>query len=119
MTTYAVKPLSGSTDFRGVKVAATATPGTSLHVAGAVTGDNNLDVVNLEAVNTDTVARKLTIEWGGTTAPDDLTEITLPPESGRIPVVDSGRIRNGLTIRAFAETANVVIVFGHVLAVRA
>jgi hypothetical protein len=36
------------------------------------------------AMNTDTTARKLTLEWGGTSSPDDLIEITLPAEPGLV-----------------------------------
>ncbi len=119
MATYTKAELSGSTDGRPIKVAATATPGTTIHTAGAVTGDDNYDEITLYAVNSDTVDRKLTIEWGGTTSPDDLIEVTIPAESGLIPVVPGLILQNSLVVKAFAATANVVMVLGYVNKVRA
>jgi hypothetical protein len=117
--TVAKAKLSGSTDGRLVKVAAVATPGTLLHAADAVAGDDNFDEVWLWAVNTDGNDRKLTIQWGGTAAPDDLIELTLPAESGLVPVVPGLVLQNGLSVRAFAAAANVVMVGGYVNKLRA
>lgn len=102
--------LSGSTDGRAIKVAATATPGTTIHTAHAT----SLDEVWLWAQNTDTTDRKLTIEWGGTTAPDDLIEVTVPAESGLLIVVPGLLLTNSLVVKAFAASANVVTVHGYV-----
>ena len=110
--------LSGSTDGRGVKVAATATAGTLIHTAVAGTTANTFDEIWLWAVNSDTTARKLTIEFGGTTAPDDLIEVTIPPESGLFQVVPGLALQNGAVVRAFAATANVVMIHGFVNEIR-
>ena len=74
--TIARQLLSGSTNGRGVKVAATATPGTLIHTAHAT----SLDEVWLWCVNSDSAACKLTVEFGGTTSPDDLIEVSIPLE---------------------------------------
>ena len=58
--------LSGSTDGLGVKVAATSSAGTTIHTASSGTGDNNYDELWIWAVNCDTSAIKLTIQYGGT-----------------------------------------------------
>jgi hypothetical protein len=102
--------LSGSTNGRGVKVTATATAGTLIHTAHATAKDE----VSLFAVNRDSSSRTLTIEFGGTTSPDDLIEVTLPPDSGMIPVVPGIPLSNSLAVRAFASAANVVSIFGFV-----
>ena len=102
--------LSGSTNGRGVKVAATATPGTLIHTAHAT----SLDEVWLWCVNSDTAARKLTVEFGGTTSPDDLIEVTIPAESGLVLVSPGLTVTGGVVVRAFAATANVLVVMGHV-----
>ena len=102
--------LSGSTNGRGVKVAATATPGTTIHTAHAT----SLDEVWLWCVNTDTAARKLTVEFGGTTSPDDLIEVGIPSESGLVLVSPGLTVTGGVVVRAFAATANVLVVMGHV-----
>jgi hypothetical protein len=70
----------------------------------------------LYAQNTDTTARKLTVEWGGTGA-GDIFEITIPAESG-LTLVSPGLVLKGnatpLVVTAFAATTNVVAVYGYV-----
>ena len=115
MATYTKVKLSGSTDGRAIKVAATATAGTTIH-AGSTTA-TTYDEIWLYAQNTDTSAVKLTLEWGGTSAPDDLIELTVPAESGLV-LVAPGLIIKGaataLIVRAFAATANVITIHGYV-----
>lgn len=112
MTTYSKQLLSGSTNGRPIKVAATATAGTTIHTAGS--GTTNIDEVWLWAVNSDTVARKLTIEFGGTTSPDDTIEVSIAPEGGLTLVVPGLLIQNSLVVKAFAAAANVVMLTGYV-----
>jgi hypothetical protein len=112
MATYSKLLLSGSTNGRSIKVAATATPGTLIHTA--VTGTTSLDEIWLEAFNSDTVDRKLTIEFGGTTSPDDTVELTIPAEAGPIRIIAGWLLQNGLLVRAFCATANVVMINGFV-----
>lgn len=99
---------TGSTSGRQTKVVATATPGTLIHTADAT----DLDELWLYAMNSDSVDRKLTIEWGGVTSPDDLIEMTIPKEDGPHLIVPGWRITGGLVVRAFAETANVILIGG-------
>lgn len=110
MPTYSKQKLSSSTDGKLIKVAATATPGTTIHTAHAT----DLDEIWLYAVNSDTTARKLTIEFGGTTAPNDTIEVTIQPESGLAVVVPGLILTNSLLVRAFCATADVVMVGGYV-----
>lgn len=110
MATFSKQFLSGSTNGRGIKVAATATPGTTIHAAHATAKDE----IWLWAINTDSTDRKLTIEYGGVTAPDDLIELTIPAESGLLIVVSGLILSGSLEVKAFAATANVIIVFGFV-----
>lgn len=102
--------LSGSINGRGIKVVATATPGTTVHTAHATAKDE----IVVWAVNTDTSDRKLTVEFGGTTSPDDTIEMTIPAEGGLIVVIPGLTVSGGLVVKAFAAAANVVILFGHV-----
>jgi len=111
---YQKRKLSGSTDGRGIKVGATATPGTLIHTALSSVAANEWDEVFIEAVNTSASAVKLTVEWGGTTSPDDLIEITIPAESGFTEVIPGHVLQNGAVVRAFADTANVVVLHGSV-----
>ena len=106
--------LSGSVDGKGVKVAATASPGTLLHTALASKAANEWDEIYIKAVNTSASAVKLTVQWGGTADPDDTVEITIPPEAGLTEVIPGHLLQNGAVVRAFAATGNVVIVHGYV-----
>jgi len=53
-----------------VLVAATATPGTTIHTAANVA--TTVDEIWLYAMNTSASPVKLTVEWGATTSPNDL-----------------------------------------------
>ena len=110
MATYSKEFLSGSTNGRMIKVAATATAGTTIHTAHATSKDE----IWLYAVNSDTTARKLTIEYGGTSSPDDTIELTIQPEAGLVLIVPGLILSNSLVVRAFCATANVVLVGGYV-----
>lgn len=110
MTTFAKLKLSGSTDGKMIKVVATATLGTTIHTAHATA----LDEVWLYAVNSDTTARKLTIEYGGATSPDCLIESTIQPEAGLVLILPGLIISNSLVVTAFCATANVVMLGGYV-----
>ncbi len=113
MATFSKQKLSGSTNGKNVKVVATATAGTTIHTATSATGDT-WDEVWLYACNTDASDVKLTIEYGGTTSPDDLTEVTISAESGWTLVIPGLLLQNSLVIKAFAATANVIEVNGYV-----
>lgn len=110
MATFSRVLLSGSTNGRNIKVAATSSPGTTIHTAHAT----SYDEVNLFACNTDTTDRKLTIERGGTTSPDDLVEQTIPAESGWIPIDPGIPLTGAVVVKAFAATANVINIAGFV-----
>ena len=116
MATFSKLILSGSTDGRGIEVAATATPGTTIHTGSSVA--TTLDEIWLYAVNSDTTARKLTLEWGGTTSSDDLIELTIAAESGLVLIAPGllikGNASTALVVKAFAATANVINIHGYV-----
>jgi len=115
MATFSKIALSGSTDGKMIKVAATATAGTLLHT-GSTTA-TTFDEVWLYAVNSDTATRKLTIEWGGVTSPDDLIEFTVPAEDGLYLMIPGLVVKGNATalvVRAFCATANVVSIAGFV-----
>lgn len=115
MATFSKQILSGSTDGKAIKVAATASPGTTIHT-GSTTA-TTLDEVWLYAVNSSASDVKLTIQWGGTTSPDDDIEYTVKAENGLYLIVP-GLILKGnataLVVRAFAATTNVICISGYV-----
>lgn len=112
MATYAKILLSGSTNGKGIKVVATATAGTTIHTA--VAGTSAWDEIWLYAVNSSASAVKLTLEWGEATAPDGNIEATIAAEEGLFLVVPGLLLQNGLAVKAFAATANVIIIHGFV-----
>jgi hypothetical protein len=112
MATYSKEFLSGSTNGKQIKVAATATAGTLIHTA--VSGTTNQDEIWIYAVNSSTGNLKLTIEWGEATAPDGNIEVTIPAEDGYTLVVPGLLLNNGLTVRAFAASANQILINGYV-----
>ena len=112
MATYSKVLLSGSTNGKQIKVVQTATAGTTIHTA--TSGTSNLDEIWLYAVNSSSSAVKLTIEWGEATAPDGNIEVTVPAEDGYMLVVPGLLLQNSLVVKAFAGTANVVLINGYV-----
>ncbi len=108
------RSLSASTDGRGIKIGATATPGTLIHTALDSAAVNEWDEITLRAVNTSASPVKLTIEWGGAISPDDLIELTIPTESGFTDVIPGHVLQNGAEVRAFAATADVIVIHGYV-----
>lgn len=103
--------LSGSTDGKHIKVAATATPGTLIHTADSVAQDE----LWLYAVNSTAASVRLTIEAGGVADPDNLIEVDIPPTGSMETLVVAGmRLTNSAVVRAFAGTGNVVTLRGHV-----
>lgn len=111
-TTFTKLPLSGSTNGKGIKVAASSTPGTTIHTA--VAGTSDWDEIWLYAVNSESTARKLTIEWGETAAPDGNIELTIPAEGGLVLVIPGLLLQNELVVKAFSAAANTTIIHGYV-----
>lgn len=109
-------PLSGSTNGKPIKVAATAIgSGTTIHTAQS--GTSFIDEVWAWASNTDSTDRTLTIGHGGTTDPDDLTlkTVTIPANSGPVCISPGLPLQNSLIVKAAAGTANVVTISGYVI----
>lgn len=110
MATYTKVKLSGSTDGRGVKVAATSSAGTTIHTADA----SALDEIWIWAYNSDTGALVLTLQFGGTSTPDDDIKITLVSQTGIILIVPGLVLTNSTVLKAYAGTANKIILYGFV-----
>lgn len=93
-----------------IKVAATSTPGTTIHTSHT----SDKDEVWLWAVNSSTADVKLTVEFGGTTSPDDTIEYTVKAEDGLYLIIPGWVSSNSQVIKAFAGTTNVIMVGGYV-----
>lgn len=110
MATYGKQVLSGSTDGKGIAVAATAiASGTTIHTAST-----GIDVVTIWAMNSYTGALALTLGWGGTTADADLIIVTIPNNSGLTLVVADLPIKNSLIVKAATTQASKIQLFGSV-----
>jgi len=112
MATYSKELLSASTNGKGILVAATATAGTTIHTA--VSGTTDIDEIWLYAVNAHSADIKLTLEWGEATEPTGNIEITVPSEAGLMLLVPGLLLQNGLVVKAFAGTANEIVIHGYV-----
>lgn len=117
MATAVKRKLSGSTDGKPIKVVAVATTGTTIHTAVSGTTAGTFDEIWLWAYNSDTVDRLLTIEFGGTTAPDQNIVLTIPLKTGLVLVVPGLILQNSLVVTAFAAAANVITISGYVNAI--
>ncbi len=123
-TSYSVVPFSGSTDFRGIKVTTTASPGDTVHTAQA--SATLPDLVTLKLTNTDTSARPYKVQWGGTTSPDDFAYMGVLLPGQTVKICDQQPIRNSLLIKvasitmtwidsvSYTGAANVLVAHGHV-----
>lgn len=116
MPSYNKLILSGSTNGRPIRVAGTNTStATTIHTASTNTAV--IDEIWLYAQNSDTTARKLTVQFGGATSPDDEIELTVGAEAG-LTLVVPGLILKGAAsacvVKAFAATTNVVTISGYV-----
>lgn len=116
MATFTKVTLSGSTQGRAIKVAATASSGTTIHATG--TSSSIIDEVWLYAYNSSGSTVVLTVQYGGTTTPDHDIKLTIPSTSG-LTLIVPGLILTGTgsaanTVRAYAATTNVITISGYV-----
>jgi len=116
MATFTKKKLSGSTDGLAVKVAGTSTSNaTTVHTAyTTVTTAGLCDEVWLYANNTGASNVKLTIEWGTATAADGNIEMLITAEAGLVLVIPGLILQNSKVVKAFAATADVILLTGFV-----
>jgi len=120
MATFTKKKLSGSTDGKAIKVTGTSTSTTvTVHTAVAGTTVGTFDEIWLYANNTSASSVKLTIEWGTATAADGNIELTVLPEAGLVTVIPGLVLQNGMVVKAFAGTADVILLTGFVNAIAA
>ena len=117
-TQFEVVQLSGGSNGRNIKVAATTGTGTTIHTATSTSGE--LERITLYAVNSDSADRKLTIKLGGTTDPDDFVEVTISTEAGFTKILENVVLNGGVVVRAFCgAAANVILINGHVVRMKA
>ena len=111
----ALQPAGTTGTGLGIKVVATATAGTAVHTASATA--TTIDEIWLYAVNSSATDVKLTIEWSEATAPDGNIEYTVKAENGLYLIAPGLLLQGNATakvVKAFAATANVIVIHGYV-----
>lgn len=111
-------PFSGSTQGKGIKIAATATLGTTIHTGQ--TSATLVDRVYMWAYNDHTADVQINIEFGGVTVPDNVVRQTIPFKAGLVPIMIGNPILGSgvaaLSITGFSTTTpNVIVVYGYIL----
>lgn len=109
MATFSKEYLSASSNGLCVAVAATSSPGTTIHTTGASAKDE----VILYATNIYTGALNLTIEWGTTGATNSITQ-SIPASSGLTIVIPGLVLSNSQTVKAYSTIASKILIFGFV-----
>jgi hypothetical protein len=117
MATAVKRKLSESTDGKAIKVVQTGTTGDTIHTAVASTTAGTYDEIWLWAYNGHTADVALTIEFGGASVPDQNIKVTIPFKAGLIPITPGLILQNGVVVKAFAATTNVVTIIGFVNAI--
>lgn len=99
---------SGLTDGQALIIDQTATVGNTFHTADAAAKD----FIYMWAVNKHSADVKITIEFGGAETDQNIT-VDLEPNIPT-PVLIGGLLTGSKTCKVFADTADVVSVWGHV-----
>lgn len=114
MATFTKDILSGSSDGRSIPVAATTSPGTTIHTGPTSTSEYH--EVWLYIVNGQTTAVQLTLQWGNTST-DDAIEVTIPAQDGLYQIIPGLVLKGNATpkvVRAYAATGSVLFIHGYV-----
>lgn len=114
MATYSRILLSGSTSGTPIPVAATSSPGTTIHTA--VSGAQSFDEIYFWASNVTSAAVALTVQWGGTTDPtnDLVYQYVIPANSPPVPIATGQVLNGGLLVKAWCGTASAINLTGYV-----
>jgi hypothetical protein len=107
---YIKRILTGDSHGRGILISTNSDPGTLITTVDSGTSDALLQEVFLWADNSHTSDIVLTIKRGSAT----MAPITIPFRKGLFLVLPGIPLRNGLEIRAFAETTDLIRVYGYV-----
>ena len=106
-------PISGCSNGRGIKVTGTTSGGANtIHTATSTAGV--IDEVWLYCYNSGSANLVLYLCLGGTTDPDDIVKVTIPAQTGDILVLAGECFNGGVVIKAYAQTANYLVIRGYV-----
>jgi hypothetical protein len=120
VATFNKAKLSGSTDGLAVAISGTSSgAANTVHTAVAGTTAGVFDEIWIYATNISASAVKLTIEWGTATAAAGNIEMTIAGEAGLVLVIPGLILQNSKVVKAFAGTADVILLTGYVNAITA
>jgi len=108
MPTFTKTIFSESTNGRGIKVSATGTAGTLIHTSASGTTIDEIWAYVYNDYSTDDI--ELTVEWGGTTDPDDNISVTVPRRGGLVLTIPGLILQNSSQFRAFAGKEDQLII---------
>ena len=115
-TKLALQPAGTTGDGLGITVVATVTAGTAIHTASSTA--TTIDELWLYAANIHSSAVTLTIEYGGVSVTKDLIQQSIAATPSGLVLVCAGLLIKGnatpLVVKAFAGTANVILLHGYV-----
>ena len=113
MTVWSRLPLSGSVNGRPIAILSTASPGTTIHTVSTATAVR--DSVYGWVFNQATTQSQLTIENGGTSTLDQMTQ-TIPAQDGAYAVLPGSTLvgATDIVVRAFATATNRLFFIGYV-----
>lgn len=112
MATVKKRKLSESTDGAPIAVSSAATYNT-IHTAVAGTTAGSYDEVWIWAQNLHSADVVLTMRFGGLANKDKIM-VTIPFQSGLVPVIPGLPLQNGKLVTATAATANLINLVGFV-----
>lgn len=105
--------LSGSSNGRGIKITGTDVSGANT-IHTATSDSNTIDEVWLWCYNSSTETVTLNLCLGGTNDPDDIVKYGIPAQSGDILVLAGECFNGGVVIKAYASSANSLVIRGYV-----
>jgi len=114
------RKLGGSVDGKPIKIVNTETGGSPedlVHEAVVSQVDGTYDEIWLWGYNGHTSDVQVTIEFGGTEAPDQNISVTLAPQVGLVPIIPGLILQNAARVTAFASETNVLTLMGFINAI--
>ena len=105
--------LSGSTNGKPIKVVSTPT-GAADTVHTAVAGTSSIDFIDVYVTNDSASAVDVSLGWGGVGVDETLGPIEIAADAGPVKIADTFPLQNGLIVKVWAGSANVLFVTGRV-----
>ena len=86
----------------------------TIHTHGGTNNGSAFDEVHLWVVNSHTSSVTVNLQWGGSTAPDNIIDIPIASASF-LKIIDGMHIGGDLSISSTASVANKAVVYGYVI----